>query len=207
MSSETYFTNRLFAALMASCLLHAAVIVMPYFGASVTVSRPALLHPGPARVLRAKVVIESASAKAAEHTSGGASAAAGAPGRRPAEEAPRPAVGPALGAGLLPIPAPTYYTTDQLSRRPQPTSEPRLLTPDMGPQTPSGKVVLKVWITELGNVAAVEIEDSDLPETVSATAAAAFEKLRFVPGQLNGRAVRSMMRIEVFYYDGAGPPS
>jgi hypothetical protein len=54
-------------------------------------------------------------------------------------------------------------------------------------------------------VASVEVEKSELPEAVAASAAAAFGKLRFVPGQLNGRPVGSMMRIEVVYYDGAGP--
>ena len=70
---------------------------------------------------------------------------------------------------------------------------------------PSGKVILKVWITELGNVASVDVEKSDMPEAVSASAAAAFGKLRFVPGEINGRPVGSMMRIEVIYDDGAGP--
>jgi hypothetical protein len=203
MDPDAYLSDRLLAALTASCLLHAAAIAMPYLGASTTVARPVVLNPGPARVLHVRLVLESAPAKPAESSAGGASAA-DAPRRGPADEAQRAAVERTLGADLLPIPAPAYYSTDQLTRRPEPTSQPRLLTPELGPLIPSGKVVLKVWITELGNVASVEIENSDLPETVSATAAAAFGKLRFVPGQLNGRAVGSMMRIEVVYYDGAG---
>ncbi len=205
MDPDAYLSNRLLSALMASCLLHAAVIVTPYFGASTTLSRAAVLEPGPSRVLRVRLVLESVPAKAAENPAGGASVA-DAQGRRPDDEAARAAPERALGADLLPIPAPAYYTTDQLTQRPQPTSQPRLLTAELGPEVPSGKVILKVWITELGNVASVEIEKSDLPETVAATAAAAFGKLRFVPGQLNGRPVGSMMRIEVIYYDGAGPP-
>ena len=125
--------------------------------------------------------------------------------RRAGEEEPRPAAERALGADLLPIPAPAYYTTDQLTKRPQPTSQPTLLAPELGPAIPSGKVILKLWINELGNVASVEVEKSELPEAISATAAAAFGKLRFVPGQINGRPVGTLMRIEVIYYDGAGP--
>jgi hypothetical protein len=43
-----------------------------------------------------------------------------------------------------------------------------------------------------------------VPETVSATAAAAFGKLRFVPGEIDGRRVRTLMTIEVAY--GKRPP-
>jgi TonB family protein len=197
---DEYLSDRLLAALMVSCLLHAAVIAMPYFGASTTFSRPAVLKPGPARVLRVRLVQESAPATAA------GTGEADSQGRRAAEEEPRPAAERALGADLLPIPAPAYYTTDQLTRRPEATSQPRLLAPDLGRSILSGKVILKLWITELGNVASVEVEKSELPEAVAATAAAAFGKLRFVPGQLHGRPVGTMMRIEVVYYDGTGPP-
>jgi TonB family protein len=206
MDPDAYLSNRLFAALMASCLLHAAVLVTPYFGASTTFSRLAVLKPGPARVLNVRLVLENAPATTVAENSAAGAGAADSQGRRPADEEPRPAPERALGADLLPIPAPAYYTTDQLTTRPQPTSQPTLLTPELGPFVPSGKVVLKVWITELGNVASVEVEKSELPEAVAASAAAAFGKLRFVPGQLNGLPVGSMMRIEVVYYDGVGPP-
>jgi hypothetical protein len=55
-------------------------------------------------------------------------------------------------------------------------------------------------------VTSVEVEHSDVPEAVSALAAAAFAKLRFAPGELNGRAVGAMMRIEVSY-DDLKPPT
>jgi hypothetical protein len=41
-----------------------------------------------------------------------------------------------------------------------------------------------------------------LPIAISRSAVAAFGNLRFVPGEINGRRVRTMMRIEVTYDDG-----
>lgn len=204
MDPDAYLSNRLLAALAASCLLHAAVIATPYMGASTTAAQPAVQKPAPARGFQARLIPEGVPANAAENSAGGVSAEAQAP--RAAEEEPRPAAERALGADLLPIPAPAYYTTDQLTKRPQPTSQPMLLAPELGPSIPSGKVILKLWINEFGYVASAEVEKSELPEAISASAAAAFGKLRFEPGQINGRPVGTVMRIEVIYYDGAGPP-
>jgi TonB family protein len=70
----------------------------------------------------------------------------------------------------------------------------------------TGRVALKVWINELGGVDEVEVERSDLPKAVSAHAAAAFAKLRFVPGQVDGRSVGVLMRVEIAYVDGRPVP-
>lgn len=204
MDPDAYLSNRLLAALAASCLLHAAVIAMPYLGASTTTSRLAVLKAAPARGFHARLIAEGVSVNVAENSAGGASAESQA--RRSAEGEERPAPERALGADLLPIFAPAYYTTDQLTKRPQPTSQPSLLAPELGPAIPSGKMILKLWINELGHVASAEVETSELPEAISASAAAAFGKMRFEPGQINGRPVGTVMRIEVIYYDGEGPP-
>ena len=45
---------------------------------------------------------------------------------RPADEAQPLTQQHAEGAGLLPLPAPVYYTMDQLSKRPQPLAEANL---------------------------------------------------------------------------------
>jgi TonB family protein len=78
--------------------------------------------------------------------------------------------------------------------------------PEIGPIFASGKVILKIWINERGIVDSVDVEKSDLAAAISATAAAAFGRLRFVPGEINGRPVGTMMRIEVTYDDGTRPP-
>jgi TonB family protein len=175
--------KRLSAALAVSCLLHAALVLMPYFGTS-AIPRTAggAQKPGPARAFDVRL----------EQTGRSAATAAGKPSAR--------------GTNLLPIPAPTYYRTDQLTKLPRPTSQPRLDVPRAIARSVSGKVILKLWIDELGNVDSVEVESSNLPQTVSGTAAAAFGKLRFVPGEIDGRRVRALMRIEVAYGDGRRPP-
>jgi hypothetical protein len=198
--SGPYLSRRLLGALAASCLLHAAVVFLPYLGASTTDLRPAVpggQKPGPARILNVRLMHESEPAPAG---------AANPPDQRAADEGPRPAQERARGIDLLPIPAPAFYTADQLTKRPQPTSEPRLDVPEQAPNFSSGKAILKLWINELGNVIAVDVEKSDLPEAVAATAAAAFAKLRFVPGEIDGRPVRTLMRIEVTYDDGTQAP-
>ena len=106
------------------------------------------------------------------------------------------------GADLLPIPAPVYYMTNQLTKRPQPTAPTELDPPALMPIVASGKIVLKLWISDLGEVSAVEIEKSEMPEAFSRQAVAAFKRLRFLPGERDGVRVGSIMRIEVKYLDG-----
>ena len=107
----------------------------------------------------------------------------------------------ALGLDLLPIPAPSYYTTDQLTKRPQPAVLAELETPETRPLVASGQLVLKLWIDDEGRVADVAVEKSDLPEVFSRTAIASFKQSRFLPGERNGQRVGSVMRIEVSYED------
>ena len=107
----------------------------------------------------------------------------------------------------LPLPAPTFFTTDQLTKRPELLSDPpKLEVSESMPAFTSGKVVLKVWINERGAVISVELEDSDVPDAVAAAATAAFEKLRFEPGEINGRPVATLMRIEVSYDEDLAQP-
>jgi TonB family protein len=185
---------------------------MPYLGVSTSASRPALQggqKPNPPRTLYATLTLEKKSAFAVAEVSpvfaeGGSMADASAD--RVANEVPRPALDRAVGIGLLPIPAPTYYTTDQLTKRPQPIAAAELDAPETRPIIASGTIVLKIWISERGDVISVDVEKTDLPEIFSRTAVAAFGKLRFVPGEINGQPVGTMMKIEVTYDDGRKPP-
>lgn len=204
MTLDLYW-RRFFATLLVSCLLHVAVVLAPYLGATVAGSRPSA-HSGhdaeKARFLNATLVrnIDPAPEVASNSVAGASPPDVLAP--LTGSNEPRPAQEPRLGIDVLPIPAPAYYTTDQLTRRPQPVSQPKLeVSPQLAPSFAAGKVILKLWINELGAVTSVIVENSEVPEVVSAAAAAAFAKLSFVPGEINGRAVGAMMRIEVTYED------
>ena len=201
--------GRLYAALAISCLLHAALFFMPYFGASSAAYPPAARgtqEPGPARIL--DVRLEQSAGPAAEI--GGKSAvgagAASAPRRPMVDEEPRPPRRLSRGIDLLPVPAPTFYSVDQLTKPPRPTSQPMLDVSKKIARSVIGKVILKLWIDELGNVVSVEVEQSNLPALISNSAAAAFGKLRFEPGEIDGRSVGALMSIEVIYDPRIKPP-
>ena len=208
---------RLLAAIMVSCLLHAAVALVPYAGASRSAYQPARggKKPEPSRPLNATLVaVEQRSFPAAELASDAQSLThspaesppADSPGERMLDEEPRPAQDRTLGSDLFPLPAPRYYSTDQLTKRPQPIGAADLDTPEIRPILASGTIILKLWISSLGIVSSVDVEKSDLPEHFLKVAVEAFAQLRFVPGELNGQPVGTMMRIEVTYDDGRRPP-
>jgi len=65
---------------------------------------------------------------------------------------------------------------------------------------------LSVFIDETGSVRRVDVETEDLPDPLKVAARDAFVNAEFTPGELEGRAVRSRLRIEVSF-DGRGPRS
>lgn len=198
---------RLLAALMLSCLLHGAVVFLPFFGQSAIETRFALTgRQTPPHVINATLALAGerkfsfANVPAETESVPDLSAP-----DRPADEEQPPMQHRAEGADLLPLPAPAYYTTDQLTKRPQPVAAADLDAPEIRPIVASGKMVLKLWINEFGVVADVVVEKTELPEAFSRTAVAAFKGLRFVPGERNGQPVGTVMRIEVTYDDGRLP--
>jgi TonB family protein len=205
---------RLLACLALSCLLHAALFYLPYFGLSSGASRPALRggdKSGPPRSLDATLALEQPSTFAAAEASpepaeGGTQAEAKPAAEGMTGEEPQPASERTEGAGVLPLPAPTYYTVDQLTIRPRATAAPDLNAPEIAAIAASGTVVLKLWINELGDVVSVDVEQTDLPEIFSRTAAAAFKRLRFTPGERDGLPVGTLLRIEVRFDQGRTPP-
>jgi TonB family protein len=187
---------RLAGAIVLSFLLHALVIVMPSPGTGKQSARAA------PRSLDVRVEQGEATAPRTEP------ARAAIPAIPPPP--PRPAPGEAAGAterlsrglDLLPTPAAPYFTIEHLTKQPLATSQPLLTVPRQTARYVSGKVMLKVWINELGGVDEVEVEHSTLPATVSSIAAEAFRKLHFAPGEVDGRPVGVLMRVEIAYVDG-----
>ncbi|MEN3295764.1 MAG: hypothetical protein V7642_5017 [Burkholderiales bacterium] len=110
------------------------------------------------------------------------------------------------GIGFLPIPATTYYAANQLTKRPQAAAAIDLDPLQIHGVIATGKMVILLWINEHGTVDNVELEQSDLPSQFGEAALTAMRDARFVPGELNGRAVRSKLKIEVTYDDGRELP-
>lgn len=67
-----------------------------------------------------------------------------------------------------------------------------------------GHYVGRLWlfIDEAGVVQRVEVDQGELPPPLEAAVRQTFLAARFEPGQLNGRAVRSRIRIEVKFDAG-----
>ena len=189
--------RRLSVALALSGLLHAAAFFSPYLGQSTRAAAPlAALRERFATPLEARLLPAQEPDAAARPQSSAAP--------RPAAARPR-AQRRAEGIGLLPLAAPAYYATDQLSKRPQPLAAADVETPEIRAVVASGKMVLRLWIDPSGAVVEVDVEKSDLPAMFARTAIAAFKALRFTPGEIDGRPVGTLMRIEVSYDDGRAP--
>ncbi|HVP07876.1 MAG TPA: TonB family protein, partial [Burkholderiales bacterium] len=154
---------------------------------------------GPARAL--DVRIEEGNGPAAEFEGSPAAGAgpAGMPGRPLADETAAASQQLSRGIELLPGSGPVFYTSEQLTKRPEPTSRPELDVPRTVARVVRGRVELKIWIDELGSVVSVEVVQSNVPKAVSDLAAEAFGKLRYEPGEINGRRVSAQILVEVVY--------
>lgn len=200
--------TRLLAALTLSCLLHALVLVLPSLGERQPEFRFAIkgMQRGP-YVLNATLVHEGvhrfsgvpvpAEGESVPHSSAG--------GRASAEKQRAEDPG-ASGSGLLPVPGLAYYTTDQLSKRPQPLARAQLDPPELEPVVGSGTIVLRLWIDNRGKTARIEVLSSTLPGMFTRATVAGFERLRFTPGERDGRPVGAVLTIEVNYDDNRKPP-
>ncbi len=182
--------ERFSAALLASMLLHAVVLFAPPPGArtdvSPTVDRSVRLPPAShaleVRIDRLSQRSQAASPIVAPRSS----------------QQPEPAPERTPGAEWLPVPGPRYYTAEELTKRPVANSSPNIEA-FKDARSVNGRVVLKLWIDELGEVQSAQVEESNLPPKISRTAAEAFAKVRFTPGEIDGRRVRCLLRFEVTY--------
>ena len=96
-----------------------------------------------------------------------------------------------------------YYPSEVLTLRPVPLSEVHLEEEFILSVWPVGPAVLSLWIESDGRVSWVEIEASEYPEKLTEALRAAFGKLRFRPGEVDGLGVPVLLRIEANY----GPAS
>lgn len=191
--------RRLIAALAASAALHAVAILAPFLGTSGT---PAGNRPGAMPAFSATLVATRSEVATARVLPAPGEAP---PLRPPSADERQASPSPRTGLDILPAAAPEFYTTDQLSKRPQPLVPAELDTPETTQLAVSGSLVLTLWIDPRGAVADVRVERSDLPEVFGQAAMAGFRNSRFTPGERDGRPVAVMMRIEVDYADARAP--
>ena len=105
------------------------------------------------------------------------------------------------GVGIE-VPELRYFLSDLLTVRPYPLTQlesPELRKPLLNGSV--GKVVLRVWVSDVGEVTAIETEFADMPIAVYEAFVTAFRRMRFKPGEIDGKPVGSILRIEMSYED------
>ena len=98
-------------------------------------------------------------------------------------------------------PFPAYYTAKALSRMPEAIGQFDVQPPAGGDERITGKLSLRLWIDEAGTLERLKILASELPKAYEDAAVAAFGRLRFTPGEINGVAVRTSLDVVIEYAD------
>lgn len=117
------------------------------------------------------------------------------------------AAGDSLPAGLLALPGPFYFPAGSLSRKPQAVAPVPLDYPEDAPLVEKSRVVLRLLISESGDVDKVIVETADVPGALEAIARQAFARAKFRPGLRGEVAVKSQMRVEITFEGGNAPPA
>lgn len=194
----------MFLALGLSCLLHAVIVILPALGEHSAPEKAAArtIQSSPPVVTVSLVLPRKGEKTPMSIPSTDSGIDLGdtkLPGA--ADSTARESKDYSEGAGLLPISGPVYYTTDQLTKRPQALAVSELDTPATRSIIVSGALVLQLRINTQGQVVGVEVGKNELPEIFAETAVKAFRQSRFTPGERNGQRVNTLMRIEVRYDD------
>lgn len=92
-----------------------------------------------------------------------------------------------------------YHARRELSRPPKPLSPIDIVFPPGVPTPGRHKAVLAVYIDEMGHVRKVHTEGESLPLAFEDAARNAFLSAQFRAGELEGRAVKSYIHIEVVF--------
>lgn len=185
-------------ALVLSMTCHTSVVLLPYLGRNSEGTQRAYNGSGQSKQPRLQIVdltptrlrLENGAAEIAANPT-----LAGMPDGQ--EGKTDTSITRSNGADLLPLTAPAYYPTDQLTKRPQPEVAIDFDAPSLEGNTESGKIILKIWIDTAGRVADVQVEKSELPAVITDPIVGIFKRSQFVPGERGGRRVGSVMKIEV----------
>lgn len=164
--------------------------------------------PAPTALAASTAPSDATQPKASESAPASAPASASAP--------PSPAAVPALtavadgldpeqlpptGAGPVDAADQAYWPRSLLTRPPTPQQSIDLLYPALAPNG-RFRAVLTLFIDEQGVVQRVRIDEADdsgLPPVLEDAARQTFLRSTFTPGEIDGRPIRSRLRIEVEY--------
>lgn len=97
--------------------------------------------------------------------------------------------------------APHYFAASELTRKPLVTHD---LPADLVlrvPGVPAQAAILRMLINEYGDIDRIIVENSLLPDSAQKVVVDAFSKIRFYPGEINGKPVKSQLKIEVILND------
>ena len=125
-------------------------------------------------------------------------------------EAPGESHGEPEPLAIAPLPRPGNFGDDYVPR-PLLTVPPVARTPVIF-AAPEGEMfrgrhvgILSLFIDEHGQVQRIEADAGSLPEDLEQAAREAFMAAQFAPGEINGRAVKSRVRVEVVFDDTPMP--
>lgn len=181
---------QLAGALIASVLAHALLLSWPVPlspGGAAAAASPASATLRVSLELAAEATSNPAREDAAAPPSLGAAAQAETPPRAPgAQDA---------------IPLHGYYPAASLSRMPEGIGVFDIQAPEGGDTGLGGKLTLRIWISAKGEIDSLRVLASDLPAQYERAALAAFEKMRFAPGEIQGVPVQSWVDVVIEYAD------
>jgi outer membrane biosynthesis protein TonB len=195
--------GQLAVGIFISLCLHLVAIIYPYLGRST--EPPPIKHIG-VQGNRNTFSLTLAGAPSAENAKP-TNFSPDVSGSTSSKDAPSKEVSvPTRGIDLFPVYGAEYYPADKLTKKPRPTTSIDFNQPQLAGITGSGKIVMKLWINEVGTATEVELERSEFSESLSAVFLDSFKKATYKPGELAGRPVRSILRIELDFDTSASSP-
>jgi hypothetical protein len=97
-----------------------------------------------------------------------------------------------------------YHSADRLTHLPRPLQEVDLDLPESRLLTNPGKLLLTLWIDAEGRVVSFQVDAPNLQEEYTTAVAETFSALRFSPGEILGRKVASILKLEISHKAPAG---
>ncbi|MCV2356201.1 energy transducer TonB [Paucibacter sp. B2R-40] len=100
-----------------------------------------------------------------------------------------------------------YVPRPLLTKPPQALESVLLAWPDFPAEQAHFEAVAALYIDEAGVVQALRVQQGQLPEPLLEAARRAFEGRRFIPGELNGQAVKTRIYVEIMFDQPQAPKS